>query len=66
MVGVPGVQERPDILNVVPESQLHAFSRKRHHWESKERPGWVCVHGVMGLGILQAISLRGAGLTYDP
>lgn len=39
VVRVPGVQEGPDILDVVPESQLHSFSRKGHHWQSKESPG---------------------------
>lgn len=66
VVGVPGVQERPDILNVVPESQLHALSRKRHHWQGKERPGSVGVEGILGVGVLQVVFLHRAVLTYDP
>lgn len=31
VVRMPGIQERPYIFDVVPEAQLNAFSRKRHH-----------------------------------
>lgn len=42
VVRMSGIQKRPDIFDVVPESQLNAFSRKRHHWKGREKPGWAC------------------------